>query len=120
MCRSAHEIVNQIIGKTFLITHFPQAHIQEHSLEVQLPFLQTVLKDFKLIPIVMGDQTIETCEAVARALSDVIKNHDILVVASSDLSHYHPHAMAQNLDQKVIDRINAFDFQGLASRLKAS
>ena len=114
----AHEIVNQIIGKTSLITHYPQAHIQEHSLEVQLPFLQTVLKDFKLIPIVMGDQAIETCEAVARALSDVIKNHDILVVASSDLSHYHPHAMAQDLDQKVIDRINAFDFQGLASDLK--
>src|SRR4030042_1698861 len=63
----AQEIVNQIMGKTSLITHYPQAHIQEHSLEVQLPFLQIVLKDLKLIRIVVGDQAIETCEAVARS-----------------------------------------------------
>jgi AmmeMemoRadiSam system protein B/AmmeMemoRadiSam system protein A len=114
----AKEIIKQIFGKSSLITHYPQAHLQEHSLEVQIPFLQTVVKDFKLIPIVMGDQTIETCEMVARALANVIKNHDVLVVASSDLSHYHPSNMAQSLDQKVIDRINAFDPQGLALDLK--
>ena len=114
----AYGMVNQIIGKSSLITHYPQAHLHEHSLEVQLPFLQTVLKDFTLIPIIMGDQALETCEAVARVLAEVIENRDILVVASSDLSHYHPSDMAQGLDRKVIDRINAFDARGLASDLK--
>ncbi|HPD61113.1 MAG TPA: AmmeMemoRadiSam system protein B [Thermodesulfobacteriota bacterium] len=114
----AKEIVNQIFDKSPLITHYPQAHLQEHSLEVQIPFLQTVVGDFKLIPMVMGDQTIETCQVVARVLANVIKNHDILVVASSDLSHYHPSDIAQGLDQKVIDRINAFDPQGLALDLR--
>jgi AmmeMemoRadiSam system protein B/AmmeMemoRadiSam system protein A len=114
----AQEIVDLIFDKTHLISHYPQAHTHEHALEVQLPFLQTVVKDFKLVPIIMGDQTMETCEPVARALADVIKNQDILVVASSDLSHYHPSDMAQGLDRKVIDRINAFDPKGLASDLK--
>ena len=114
----AADLVDRIMSKSSLINHYPEAHIQEHSLEVQIPFLQIVLKDFKLIPLVMGDQDIRTCEAAAHALAEVVKGRDILVVASSDLSHYHPYDTAKNLDQKVIDRINSFDPHGLAADLK--
>ncbi len=100
-----------------LVSFYEQAHAQEHSLEVQIPFLQKVLGKFSLVPIIMGDQDIKTCETIANAVADVIKRENTLAVASSDLSHYHPYDQAKDLDQKVINYINAFDPYGLASDL---
>lgn len=111
-------IANQLMGKSPLISHYPQAHTQEHSLEVQLPFLQVIFKEFMLIPIVMGDQDLTTCEKVAQTIAEVIKGHDILIVASSDLSHFHPDDVAKSLDQKVIDHINTYDPRALAKDLR--
>ena len=73
----------------------PAAHAQEHSLEVQLPFLQTLLADFDLTPLVVGD-----CSAadVARVLDTLWGNDDTLIVISSDLSHYHNYEVARRLD----------------------
>jgi hypothetical protein len=76
----------------------PEAFAQEHALEVQLPFLQTVLKRFKLIPLVFGEA--DSREA-AESLNKII-NDDTLVVASSDLSHYHPYKEAKALDQACV------------------
>ncbi|MBW1678735.1 MAG: AmmeMemoRadiSam system protein B, partial [Deltaproteobacteria bacterium] len=112
------DISNQIMEQSPLISHYPHAHTEEHSLEVQIPFLQKVLTEFKLIPIVMGDQELTTCEKIAEAISDVIENYDILIVASSDLSHFHPYDEAKELDRKVINYINNYDPRGLASDLK--
>lgn len=81
----------------------------EHALEVQLPFLQHVLDDFKLIPIVMGNQDKENIELLAEALSSVLENKNVLIVASSDLSHYHRHDRASLLDKVVVDAVNNFD-----------
>ena len=78
-------------------------HAQEHSLEVQLPFLQSVLgDDFNLVPFVVGDATAEEVAAVIDALWG---GDDNLIVISSDLSHYHPYGEAQRLDQASVDRI---------------
>lgn len=100
-----------------VIQDFPPAHSQEHSLEVQLPFLQMTLKDFALVPLVMGDQDLRTCEQIAETVGEALADRKVLVVASSDLSHYHPHDTARELDQKVLDCINRFDPQGLALEL---
>ena len=74
------------------------AHAQEHSLEVQLPFLQNMLDDFELTPLVVGD-----CAAqdVAKLLDSIWGKSDTLIVISSDLSHYHNYFTAQQLDQKT-------------------
>jgi len=112
------DIAHQIIEQSPLIGHHPQAHTQEHSLEVQVPFLQMALKEFTLVPIVMGDQDLTTAEKIAQAIADVIKKHNVLVVASSDLSHYHSYDEAKELDQKVMDYINRYDPQGLALDLR--
>jgi AmmeMemoRadiSam system protein B/AmmeMemoRadiSam system protein A len=112
------DMAQQIGSRSPLITHYEPAHTQEHSLEVQVPFLQKALKEFTLIPIVMGDQDLTTAEKIAQAVADVIKGHNVLVVASSDLSHFHPYDEAKELDQKVIDYINQYDPQGLASDLR--
>ncbi|MGW8178252.1 MAG: AmmeMemoRadiSam system protein B, partial [bacterium] len=71
----------------------------EHALEVQLPFLQTVLGDFQLVPIVMGDQSYDTCKALAVSLEEMIEGPSTVIVASSDLSHFHPYETAVELDQ---------------------
>ena len=88
-------------------------HRGEHSVEVQLPFLQKKLGQFSFVPIVMGDQKRELCDALAEQLAVVAQRRNILLVASSDLSHYYPYDTAVHLDQKVIRRVEQFDTEGL-------
>jgi len=92
------------------IAHLPQVvvsnevHAQEHSLEVQLPFLQSVLGDFTLLPLVVGTAT---AEEVAEVLDAVWGGDETLIIISSDLSHYLPYATAQSLDQHTVRDIIA-------------
>lgn len=72
-----------------------RAHEQEHSLEVQLPFLQAVLKDFSVVPLVVGDVEYD---AIARVLERLWGGPETLIVISSDLSHYHDYATARRID----------------------
>jgi len=78
------------------------AHKDEHSLEVQLPFLQTALETFKLVPIVVGH-----CEPalIAAVLDEVWGGPETLIVISSDLSHYLPYSQAQQVDKKTCRQI---------------
>ena len=95
------------------IRFLPEAHAKEHAVEIQLPFLQVVMPGFKLVPLVMGEQDLETCRWLAAALADCIKDKPVLLVASSDLSHFHSSDEAKRLDQVVLDRVAAFDPEGL-------
>ena len=87
-----------------------QAHIHEHSLEVQLPFLQMSLDSFQLIPIVAGDCPAEQIEQI---LELFYAQADTLIVISSDLSHFHDYATAQRLDQETSRKIEQLDYQHL-------
>ncbi len=80
----------------------PMTHAMEHSLEVQLPFLQTVLNDFKLVPLVVGDAT---PAEVAEVLELLWGGPETLIVVSSDLSHYHPYTIAQATDGETVQNI---------------
>ncbi len=81
-----------------------EAHAAEHSLEVHLPFLQAVLDDYKLVPIVVG-----VCPAheVAALLEELWGGDETLIVVSSDLSHFHPYAEARDIDARTTARIEA-------------
>lgn len=79
------------------------AFAQEHALEVQLPFLQTVLSDFSLIPVVVGDADAEEVERVIAA----VRRDDTLIVVSSDLSHYHTYPSCQARDRETTANIEA-------------
>ena len=92
---------------------------EEHSLEIQLPFLQRVLGEFKLLPIMMGDQAWGTEQALGRALAKVLKDRKALLVASTDLSHFYDYDTAVSLDRVVLKHIDAFDPEGLARDLAA-
>ncbi|MDD5065614.1 MAG: AmmeMemoRadiSam system protein B [bacterium] len=92
-----------------VIEDYKIAHIQEHSLEVQLPFLQYVLKNkFQLVPIVVGNPNYDYTTRLARALHDVMEKRPkhYLILASSDLSHYHSDDVAKRMDRLVIDLIH--------------
>jgi AmmeMemoRadiSam system protein B/AmmeMemoRadiSam system protein A len=86
----------------------------EHSIEVQLPWLQRVLGDFQLVPIVMGEQNYENSRALGVALAKLIesenKNGNTLIVASSDLSHYHTYDEAVTMDHKTLGALAAWDY----------
>jgi AmmeMemoRadiSam system protein B len=84
------------------VQELPAAHRWEHSLEVQLPFLQTLFGDFKLVPLVVGDAT---AEQVAEALEVVWGGDETLIVISSDLSHYLPYETARRTDHATAEAI---------------
>ena len=81
----------------------------EHSLEVQLPFLQVALGRFELVPIVMGSQNHETILALGKALGESLRGKEALIVASTDLSHFHPDSRAKELDGVFIESLEAFE-----------
>jgi AmmeMemoRadiSam system protein B len=82
------------------------AHALEHSLEVQIPFLQSVLDDFAIVPFAVGDAS---ADEVAEAIELLWGGPETLVVVSSDLSHYHPYAQAQKIDRGTATAILALD-----------
>jgi len=107
--------------------HTATASGAEHALEVQLPWLQHVLGSFTLVPVVMGDQSYESSRALGIALAGLIeddrkaaqKDHspargDTLIVASSDMSHYHTYDEAKRLDHKTLNAIQSWDYLNMS------
>ncbi|MFZ7112596.1 MAG: AmmeMemoRadiSam system protein B [Desulfatiglandales bacterium] len=115
--------VDQAMGKRLLATcpeikWLPRAHSHEHALEIQLPFLQSVLKDFHIVPLIMGQQDLETCRRLAQGLLTVIDFPETtLFLASTDLSHFHNSRQAETLDRLFIQHIRNFDPLGLSRAL---
>jgi len=107
------EIAEKILIKGDIVKNNIEPHRYEHSLEVQLPFLQVVLKDFKLIPIIIGGE-IDLCETLSSIIYDAIKDSkkNFLVVGSTDLSHYYPYKKAVVFDGVAVKHLNAFDIKG--------
>jgi hypothetical protein len=103
------------------IQFLPEAHSQEHSLEVQIPFLQVALKSFKLVPIVMEPYwSWETCQSVASAIAETVKGKRVLLVASTDLSHFYTYNIAVEMDKIFLNYIERFDVEGLNRALKSN
>lgn len=86
-----------------------QGDFGEHSLEVQLPFLQETVPDLRVVPIYIGEQSLQNSEAVALALAKQLKGRNALVVASTDLSHFHPYETAVAKDKKLIQMLEKKD-----------
>ncbi len=100
-----------------MIIDYPAVHAEEHSLEIQLPFLQSALGRFSFIPLIMGDQSPAICRELASVISQVAKGRRILIVASSDLSHFHDYEKAKELDDIVLKNIKNDNAEGLLDDL---
>lgn len=94
------------------------AHQTEHSLEVELPFLQEVLDDFKIVPILFGNSSLDDYQILAQALINTIKGKNVLLIASSDLSHYPSYQNAQYADSKTINSILTGQVQKLEETIQ--
>ena len=91
-----------------------EAHLHEHSLEVQLPFIQYFKTDFRMVPICMRDHRVSSCRELGQAIARVIKSKaPCLIVASSDMTHYESHKDAERKDKLAIDKILKLDPEGL-------
>ena len=118
--RVDRKLCNRIIDKGRDITYYAPLHRNEHSVEVEIPFLQVALGDFSLVPIIMGEFSLEACQKLASALIKACKGKDVLFIASSDMSHYHEYSRANLIDEKANKIIEEFSpsklWDNLASR----
>ena len=108
------EIANKLIS-TDPFEADTLAHLEEHSIEVQLPFMQfTFRKEFKIVPITIMDQRLKVIRNVAGAIYDLMEesNKNIIVIATSDMSHYVPNDVAYERDLKALERVEKLDVEG--------
>lgn len=107
------DLAQEMMRFDSIISAHPSAHAQEHSIEIQLPFLQVALGDFRFVPLMMGDQNRKTCMSLADAIFRAIRNKKCLVVGSSDLSHFHSHHEAVGMDSVILRYLETIDDEGL-------
>lgn len=106
------QVASALIAASPVIRPHPAAHAREHSLEMQLPFIQRALAA-RIVPMVIGYQVRETIGELAHALSVALKGRRALIAASTDLSHYFSADEAEKLDSRVIGFVSTFDPEGL-------
>ena len=111
---------DELVRGDAYIASSSDGHRTEHAIEVQLPFLQATLAAAPtILPIVMGDQRREFCEHLGRRLAQVLGGTDSIMIASTDLSHYHSYEDAEALDRDMIRSIESFDEERLMNDLEA-
>ncbi len=117
------ELAREICAQSEMVKSSDKGHFSsgygrgEHALEVQIPFLQIALGDFKIVPIVMGDQSWENCDELGKALGKSLKGKKALIVASTDLSHFHPYEEANRIDSNLIELLQGFNPREIWSQL---
>lgn len=107
----------KIISLNAVVQEIPAAHLQEHAIEIQLPFLQVALGEFPFVPLVMGNQDEFTCRELAESIAKASNGKKILVVGSSDLSHFYNYQKALKLDAVAIKYLERADAEGLLKSL---
>lgn len=112
------DLARCVIASTPLLEENPMPHGQEHSLEVQLPFLQRTLGDFRIVPILMSQFSMTQCKAIGEGIAKAIQNSGqadkIMIVNSSDMSHYPRKADADRVDRGALKVLEQFDPEALA------
>lgn len=115
----AEKLAKSILANCSLIQEDVSAHRNEHSLEVQLPFLQYFNPGVQIVPLVIGDSSLQNFSKVGAAIAGAIRNYkeEVLIVASSDMSHYEPKDVAKRKDDLVIEAILALDAASMLQRV---
>ncbi len=111
----AEELALDLVDNSRYLENDIQAHLYEHSLEVQVPFLQYKQPNLKIVPICLSSIPFEACEEIGMKVAQAISRYDapVLMVASTDMTHYEPQAQAEAKDRLAIDRVLEMDARGL-------
>jgi len=112
------ELRDALLAHDSVVSTVAGAHRQEHSVEIQLPFLQARLGTFSFLPLVMGSQDEDTCLALASALHEITQGKNVLIVGSSDLSHFHRYETAVKMDHRVVHHLESMDAEALLDDLE--
>jgi hypothetical protein len=116
------DLATAIMQESNFLKEDQKAHMYEHSIEVELPFLQYFSKDFKFIPIVLFPAELKTYKQIAdgivKAIEKIGKTDNITIIASSDMTHYEPQKEAQTKDKQALDTILELDEDGLLKKIK--
>jgi len=109
------KLSTRIALKAPLVTKDYQGHLFEHSLEVQLPFISYFSKKTNIVPIVILSASLEECRVLGEGIAKAVRDagYPVVIVASSDMSHYVPDEVARQKDRKAIDRLLSLDPEGL-------
>jgi len=114
-------LAKELQGRTRVLKTFATPFIPEHSIEAQLPFLQKTLENFKIVPILFGQEiTDEEYSSLANELLNLVKSRlgEILIVASTDLSHYHEYSRAKIMDNIALKNIKDLELEKLETNLQ--
>jgi AmmeMemoRadiSam system protein B len=104
------ELAREILANSDIVKDDPDAHLYEHSIEVQLPFLQYLFgNDFSFVPITVYNKTLPVGIHLGNVLADVLSGERAVVIASTDLTHYEPEEVAMERDRKAIKSIKALN-----------
>lgn len=106
-----NDLASVILKNSKYIKEDSSAHVYEHSVEVQLPFLQFIKRDFKFVPIIISSADLDTFKKIGRELAQSIKDSkkEVVIIASSDMTHYESHESVKAKDKKAIDAILKLD-----------
>jgi len=109
------KLASKIALNSDKVSRDAQAHLFEHSLEVQLPFIAYFSTEVKIVPIALRSATYEDCIDLANAIAEAVRGVDypVVILASSDMSHYLPEKQARRMDAMAIEKILALDPSGL-------
>lgn len=110
-------LAKAVLAQDKFFADMPEAHAREHSIEVEVPFLQRVLGDFKLVPIMLLLPTFEQCERVGKAIARASKGKKVVLVASSDLYHGESYDAANRVDRTAVELMAKFDPQAFHAAL---
>lgn len=106
------------IAKSPLVAEGEEAFVREHSIEVQLPFLQYLFKAFRFVPICCLDQRMETSIELGRTLAEAVRGKSVALIASSDFTHYESHDLAAQKDKDAIKRVLELDVGSFYESIK--
>ena len=112
------EILASEISKASGFNYIPKAHTEEHSVEMQVPFVQKVLPEAKIVPIVMGTPSKKTIFSLATAFSKTLSGKKVLIVASTDLSHFFPKGKANTVDTETLALIESMDTDTIIKKME--
>ncbi len=107
------DFTGELLKKASVAQELPAVFEQEHALEVELPFVQKVFPKARIVPVLMGQPELGVCSSLAQALHELIGDRkDVLVLISSDMSHYHPYADANAMDAKTLETVKLGNIEG--------
>ena len=111
------DLAADIISRHERIFFYPAAFEDENSIELELPFIKKAFPRSKIVPIAFGSSGFDDCELVAGAIADILgKRDDVLLIVSTDMSHYHTYEEARAIDSKSIELLRAFDAEAIYER----